>query len=198
MSKTVEFFWDAASSYSYLASTQIEAVVQRAGASLVWRPFLLGKVFEASGNKMPAAVPAKGRFLFKDCAMWARLYGVPFTTPAVFPLHSVLALRLALAAEASGQQALISKALMRAYWGEGQDLSKPEVALAVVSAAGADANALLAATQQAEVKDRLRVNTDEAIARGAFGAPCFFVGEQMFWGNDRLGLLEAYLKGELG
>ena len=86
---------------------------------------------------------------------------------------------------------------MRAYWGEGKDISQPDIALAAIAGLGLDAAALHAATQDAAVKDRLRANTDDAVTRGAFGAPTFFVGKQMFWGNDRLVLLEAFLKGEI-
>jgi 2-hydroxychromene-2-carboxylate isomerase len=197
----IEFFWDAASPYTYLASTQIEALAARAGASLEWRPFLLGKVFEATGNKAPATNPHKGKHLFTDVNRWARHYGVPMTMPKVFPVNSVLGLRAGIAAgahgKAPGKSAEFAKALMRAYWGEGQDISQPATVGAVAATVGLDAAALLAAAQEQPVKDQLRANTEEAVKRGAFGAPSFFVGEEMFWGNDRLVLLEQFLAGKL-
>src|SRR5882672_6199179 len=88
--RNIEFFWDAASPYTYLAATQIEPVIARAGAKLLWRPFLLGKVFEATGNRMPASVPAKAKHLFCDVQRWAQHYGVPVAFPKVFPVNSVL------------------------------------------------------------------------------------------------------------
>ncbi|MDR3419474.1 MAG: 2-hydroxychromene-2-carboxylate isomerase [Nevskia sp.] len=195
--QTVEFFWDPASPYTYLASTQIEALTARAGARLEWKPFLLGKVFEATGNRMPAAVPAKGKHLFIDVQRWAQHYGVPVNMPKIFPLNSVLALRAAVAAATHGKAAEFAKAAMKAYWADGLDVSQPDAVATVAAVVGLDGAALLAQTQEQPVKDQLRANTDEAVKRGAFGAPTFFVGERLFWGNDRLVLLEEYLCGKL-
>src|ERR1700739_1116118 len=127
MERNIEFFWDAASPYTYLASTQIEALAQRAGATVVWKPFLLGKVFEATGNRAPAMIPAKGKHLFQDVQRWAQHYGVPVGFPKVFPVNSVAALRCGIAAAGQGKGAEFAKAVMRAYWAEGQDISQPEV-----------------------------------------------------------------------
>lgn len=196
MTKTIEFFWDAASSYTYLASTRIEPVAQRCGAALVWKPFLLGKVFEATGNRPPVSVPAKGKHLFEDMRRWAQLYGVPFQFPKVFPVNSVAALRIALALP-QAQQGAWAKVVMHHYWGLGEDISQPEVLKAIAVSLKLDGEQLLAATQTQAVKDLLRANTEEAVKRGVFGAPAFFVGEELFWGNDRLVLLEDYLKGKL-
>jgi len=195
--RSIEFFWDAASPYTYLAATQIEALAARAGAGLVWRPFLLGKVFEATGNRMPAAVPAKARHLFSDVQRWSQHYGVPVAFPKVFPVNSVLALRAGLAAAAQGQGAAFALGVMRAYWVDGADIGQPQAVSAVATALGLDGAALLSQAQEQPVKDQLRANTEEAVKRGAFGAPTFFVGEQMFWGNDRLVLLEEFLRGKI-
>lgn len=197
MSKIIDFFWDPASTYSYLAETQIEALAARCGATVRCRPFLLGKVFEATGNRMPAALPAKAKYLFRDATLWARYYGVPFSMPKIFPLNSVLASRASLAATREGRGAAFRSALLKAYWAEGRDASQPEVVAAIAASVGLDGPALLAATQDPAIKDALRLNTEEAVQRGAFGAPTFYVDDQMFWGNDRLQLLEAHLKGEL-
>ncbi|GAC1631929.1 MAG: 2-hydroxychromene-2-carboxylate isomerase [Nevskia sp.] len=195
--KTIEFFWDAASPYTYLASTRIEALAARTGATVSWRPFLLGKVFEATANRAPATIPAKGRHLFQDIQFWARHYGVPLVFPKVFPVNSVAALRAGLAADLAGKGGDYARAVMKAYWADGLDISQPEAIVAAAAAAGLDGAVLLAQTQEAAIKDRLRANTEEAVQRGAFGAPTFFVGRQMFWGNDRLVLLEDYLTGKL-
>lgn len=198
MSQTIEFFWDPASTYSYLAATQIEAFAKANGTTVVWKPFLLGKAFEATGNKMPASIPAKAKYLFKDATLWARYYQVPFAMPKVFPLNSVLASRACIAADQAGQGVPFTLALLKAYWAEGQDLSQPEAVAAVAESLGLDAEAILAATGTQPVKDVLRANTEDAVARGVFGAPTFFIGKQMFWGNDRLPLMAAFLAGKLG
>ena len=197
MTKTIEFFWDPASSYTYLATTQIEALARRTGATIQWRPFLLGKVFEACGNRMPASVPAKAKHLFSDMRRWSVHYGIPLSMPKVFPVNSVLALRAGIAAANQGKAAEFATGIARAYWGEGLDISQPEVVGKVIAAAGLDPAAVLAQTQEQPVKDQLRANTEDAVKRGVFGAPTFFVGEEMFWGNDRLVLLEAFLTGKL-
>ena len=195
--RSIEFFWDAASPYTYLAATQVGALAARAGVAVNWRPFLLGKVFEATGNRMPASVPAKAKHLFSDVQRWAQHYGVPVAFPKVFPVNSVLALRAGIAAAGQGKGPEFALALMKAYWADGADISQPQVVGAVAGALGLDAAALLAQTQEQALKDQLRANTEEAVRRGAFGAPTFFVGEQMFWGNDRLVLLEEFLRGKI-
>jgi 2-hydroxychromene-2-carboxylate isomerase len=193
----IEFFWDPASPYTYLASTQIEKLAADCGAQLRWKPFLLGKVFEATGNRPPIGVAAKGRNLGEDLKRWARLYGVPYQWPKLFPLNSVPTTRAAIAAAHAGKAADFARAVMRAYWGEGRDVSQPGEIKAIADSVGLDGDAIVAATADAAVKDELRSNTEEAVKRGAFGAPTFFVGEEMFWGNDRLELLRAFLKNEL-
>lgn len=192
---TLEFFWDVASPYTYLASTQIPGLRARTGAQIVCRPFLLGGVFKSTGNVMPAEVPAKAAYMLKDLARWRDRYQIPFRLPgdAPFPLNSVLAQRVATAADLAGQGEQFMHAVMRAYWGEAKDISDPAVIAQVVSENGFSAD-LLAAAQSQAVKDRLRANSDEAVERGAFGAPAFFLGGELYWGNDQLPHLEALLQ----
>ncbi len=197
MNKTIEFFWDCGSPYTYLASTQIEKLARDAGAELKWRPFLLGGAFQATGNRMPAAIPAKGKYLFEDVKLWARLYAVPFRFPDKFPINTLAAQRAGIAATRMGKAAEFAKRVMRAHFGEGRDVSQPDELKGVAADAGLDGDALLAQTQDQSVKDELKSNTEEAVRRGAFGAPTFFVGEAMFWGNDRLDLMQAFLQGKL-
>lgn len=196
-SPLIEFYWDSASPYTYLAATQIEALAARHEATLVWKPFLVGKAFEATGNRAPATIPAKARYLSKDLAMWARHYEVAFKFPSVFPVASLASLRIAcgLPEDLHGKWAL---AVMRAYWTENQDIGQPEVLGRIATSLGLDAQATLALAQESEVKEKLKANTEEAVARGVFGAPTFFVDGTMFWGNDRLPLIEALLEGRLG
>lgn len=195
--RRIEFFWDPASPYTYLASTQIEALAARHDAVIEWRPFVLGKVFEAAGNVAPATIPAKGRQLFVDLQRWARLYRVPLTMPKIFPIHSISALRAGCAANEHGCGAAYARAIMAAYWVEGRDISQMAEIEDIANKAGLDGVALTTLATTQPIKDQLRINTDEAIARGAFGAPTFFCDGQMFWGNDRLAHLGAFLSGEL-
>lgn len=197
MSKTVEFFWEPGSPYTYLAATQIEKVASANGGTVIWKPFLLGKVFEARGMKMPASIPAKASYMFKDLARWAQMYQVPVTMPKVFPISSLNASRVAIAASQLGHEATAAKAILHAYWGEGLDISQPEVLISTLNKVGLDATEIMARTQEQSVKDQLKENTEEALKRGVFGAPTMFIGDAMFWGNDRLEQLGLVLAGKI-
>lgn len=193
----IEFFWDAASPYTYLASTQIESVAADCGAELIWRPFLLGAVFQATGNQTPANIPAKGKHLSRDLRNWASYYGVPFRFPENFPVNSMQAQRAGVAAGDQARGALFARNVMYAHWAEGRDIGDPQVLANVITDTGLDSGEIATRVQEQSIKDRLKANTDEAVERGAFGAPTLFVGDTMFWGNDRLELLRAHLDGEL-
>ncbi|MBK9035727.1 MAG: 2-hydroxychromene-2-carboxylate isomerase [Myxococcales bacterium] len=194
--REIEFFFDIGSSYSYLAATQMAAVAARTGVPVRFRPFLLGGVFKAAGNDLPIRVPAKARWMVHDMTLWAHHYGVPFRVPSRFPMITLRTQRALAAAERlAGASALpaFALALFRAYWAEDQDVTTDPVIAAAAGAAGLDADAILAAIDAPETKELLRATTDEAVRRGAFGAPAMFVGDLLFWGNDRLPLLEQHL-----
>jgi 2-hydroxychromene-2-carboxylate isomerase len=188
----LEFFYDFTSPYSYLASTRVEALVGRAGAALRWRPFLLGGVLKATGNRAPIENPAKGRYMLFDLERWARRLGVPYRFPAIFPVPSMLALRAALAADRRGQIVPVSHALFRAVWADGKEIGTPEQLAAVLSAAGLDGPGLVEAAPGE--KEALIRQTQEAVERGAFGAPAFFVEQELFVGNDRMDFVEEALR----
>jgi 2-hydroxychromene-2-carboxylate isomerase len=188
---TLEFFYDFTSPYSYLASTQVEAVAARAGATVRWRPFLLGGVFKATGNRAPIETVAKGRHMWIDLERWSRRLEVPLRRPQTFPVPTVLALRAVLAAPPD-RLAHASQALFRAVWVEDREIANPVVLAAVLREAGLDGEALVAAAPSQ--KEALVVSTSEAVERGAFGAPALFVGDQLFVGNDRLDFVEAALR----
>ena len=192
---TFEFYFDFTSTYSYLAASQVEAIAARAGASVRYRPVLLGAVFQATGNRPPLAVPAKGRYMVKDIRDWTRLYRLPdFRLPPEFPLKSLKANRLALVAIEEGRIADFVARTYRAAFVEHRDIGSEPVLAELAQASGLDPAAALARIETQEIKDLLRKNTDEAVSRGAFGAPTFFVGEEMFVGNDRLSFVEAALR----
>ncbi|MCB9760534.1 MAG: 2-hydroxychromene-2-carboxylate isomerase [Alphaproteobacteria bacterium] len=189
MPQDIEFYVDVASPYTYLATTQVASLAERTGAAVRWRPFLLGGVFKATGNTPPATLPARARYMLQDLYRWAADYGVPFNFPAAFPVNSLTAMRALTSLDADALPQATAR-MMTAYWVEGRDPSDPAV---IADVLGADA---LAAAADPAVKAALRAHTDRAIERGAFGAPTFFVGDQMFFGNDRLHFVEAAARRE--
>jgi 2-hydroxychromene-2-carboxylate isomerase len=195
--KTFDFFFDLSSPYSYLAATQLEGLTARTQAAVHWRPVVLGAVFKAADNVMPGANPYKARYMLRDLKRWAEQYGVPFKFASRFPMNAIKAERLICAAElAHGKDAAakLGRALFDALWVDDQDLNDVAALRAACDRAKLPADELLAATETQSVKDALRANTDDAIKRGMFGAPAFFVGAEHFWGNDRLDFVEAALK----
>jgi len=191
--REIELFFDVGSSYSYLAATQMTAFSDRTKTPVRWRPFLLGGVFKATGNDLPIRIPSKARWMLSDMTAWARHYQVPFQMPTRFPLVTLRTQRFLAAVDLAhpDQVAAVALALYKAYWADGQDVTTDPVLAA--AATGLDTVALLAAIEVQATKDHLRATTDEAVRRGAFGAPTMFVGDAMFWGNDRLPLLEEHL-----
>jgi 2-hydroxychromene-2-carboxylate isomerase len=184
----IEFFFDVASPYSYLASTQIDELEAETGVPVRWRPFLLGGVFESVGNSAPARLRPKARYMLEDLNRWADRYDIPFEMPSNFPVNSLSAQRVLVAAGERGQEAVVRLAhrLFEDYWVEGRDVSDTRVVAEAADAVGLDGDEMLDWTERDRIKDKLRSNSDEAVERGAFGAPTFFVGDEMFWGNDRL------------
>lgn len=184
MSKQVEFFFDVASPYSYLAALQVGRL--EALAPVVWRPFLIGGVFKLSGNTMPAANPAKGQYMFKDLQRLFDYLGEAYRFPGTFPTNSLIAMR-ALTAADPAQVPELALRIFKAYWAEDRNIADPEVLTALVGAE------LVAAAGDEAVKEKLKAATEEAASRGAFGAPTFFVGDDMYFGEDRLFLIERAL-----
>jgi 2-hydroxychromene-2-carboxylate isomerase len=195
--RTIEFFWDVGSPYTYLASTRINQIAQACNAQAQWRPFLLGGVFRETGNRPPLEVPAKLNYMLDDLKTWAAHYKMSFSFPDVFPINSLLPMRAAVGADRLGKGKEFAAAIMRTLWSEGQDPGLPENLNEAAQSVGLDGEKLAQMAQDPEIKDILKQNTAEAVERGAFGAPTFFVGKKMFWGHDRMLLLEEYLRGEL-
>lgn len=192
--KTVEFYFDFSSPYSYLAATQLPDLVKRVGARIDYRPFVLAAVFKATTNDMPAKVPAKGQYMFKDLERWAEFYGVRFKFSSYFPANTIKAMRLVLVADEQGKAEAVTLGLFRAMWAEDRDLNDPVVLGDIAEKAGLDSASALAAIETQPIKDRLRAYTDAAVSKGAFGAPAMVVGDELFWGNDRLHFVERALK----
>lgn len=192
--KQLEFFFDYVSPFSYLANTQVPAIAVRTGAEIVYRPFLLGGVMQATGNQPPATLPARGRYMPKDIGRWVQRYGIPFTFNPSFPMRTLEAMRTALAAQEAGVFPAYHAALFKAAWAEPANLTDPAVLRDLIAKAGLDSEKLLAAAASEPIKEKLKANTAEAVERGAFGAPTFFVAGEIFFGNDRLDFVEEALR----
>lgn len=195
MSKMVEYYFDFGSPAAYLASTQLPALASDTGATVLWRPMLLGGVFVATGNASPASVPAKGKYIFRDFARFAGRYGVPLKTNPFFPINTLTLMRIAVGLQMRQDPRFMEycNTMFRAIWVEAHNMNDPATVASVLQAAGFDAPALLALASEQAVKDQLKAATEEAVARGVFGAPTFFVDEQMFWGQDRLDFVREAL-----
>jgi len=194
----LEFFYDCGSPWTYLAFHRIGAVAEAGGARLVWKPILVGGVFNAVNDSVYAQRatpnPRKLKYHAKDLQDWARFEGLEINWPSVFPVNSVRAMRAAIVAQDQGRVVEWSRACFEAYWARGEDISRAEVLAGLAREVGLDADALLEAVEGADAKRRLRANTDELIERGGFGSPTIFVDhDDMYFGNDRLQLVEAAL-----
>ncbi len=188
MSSTVDFYFDFGSPAAYLAFTQLPALAVATGAGIVMKPMLLGGVFQSTGNRPPISVPLKGAYLFQDLERYARRYGVAFNLNPHFPVNTVTLMRVDISLAMQGDERLgqYREAAFRAMWIDQQNMGDAAGIAALLDAAGFDAAATLAGASEQAVKDQLKACTQAAVDRGVFGAPTFFVGEQMFWGQDRL------------
>jgi 2-hydroxychromene-2-carboxylate isomerase len=185
--RAVEFFFDFGSPATYLAWTQLPRICAETEARLVYRPMLLGGVFQATGNASPVTVPAKGKYMLADLARYADRYGVPLRFNPHFPINTLVLMRGAVGMQMREPQRFADylKVMFEAMWAEGRNMGDATVVAEVLAQAGFDASAVLALTVDPAVKDALKANTEEAVRRGAFGAPTFFVGDEMFFGQDR-------------
>jgi 2-hydroxychromene-2-carboxylate isomerase len=192
MASPCEFYFDVGSPAAYLAWTQ----VPKLGGAVEYRPFLLGGVFQATGNKSPMEVPAKGKYMLDDLGRFAQRYGVPFEHNPHFPINTLMLMRGAVGLQMREPARMVPyvDAVYRAIWVEGRNMNDPAVVGAVLQGAGFDPQQLLALTADAQVKDRLKAVTQEAVARGVFGAPTFFVAGRMYWGQDRLDFVKEALR----
>jgi 2-hydroxychromene-2-carboxylate isomerase len=195
MTKTVEFFFDFISPATYLAYTQLAKIADRTGAGLIYRPFLLGGVFKSTGNAAPMTIPAKGTWLLKDLERCARDFGVPLNFNPHFPFNTVQLMRGAIWAQDQGVGPAYIDAVFRATWVEAKNVVDETVLAELLGGIAIDPAAFTAAVGDPVIKDRLKANTDEAVKRGAFGAPTMFIGDELFWGQDRLHQVEAMLAG---
>jgi len=194
----LEFYFDCSSPWTYLAFTRVQDVIERTKAEVQWKPILVGGVFNEVNQDVyeRRAKPdaRKARYYVKDLEDWARFAGIEIGRPPVFPVNSVKAMRGALIALDDGKLIPYATAVFQAYWGDLLDISQPEILGNVAAGVGYAGETFLRRIEDAAIKARLKANTDEVIARGGFGSPTMFVnGEDMYFGNDRLPLVEAAL-----
>ena len=184
----IEFWFDFASTYSYLSVMRIEAVARAQGIRVLWRPFLLGPIFQALGMETSPFLlqKEKGAYMWQDLARQCRKYGLRWTKPSSFPRASLLPARLALLGAEEPWIGAFCRRVMELNFAEDGEINQPSRLAAVLSALDLPAENLLAMARAEPNKARLRAQTEEARARGIFGAPTFFVGGEMFWGDDRL------------
>jgi len=196
MAAPIEFWFDFSSPYGYLAAQKIDALAARHGRTVDWRPMLLGVAFKQSGQAPLTQIPLKGDYSRRDFTRSARFHGVAdFRMPEKFPIPSQAPARIVLWAKARdpAQAAVVAKALYRAYFFEGLDVSDPEVAADVAARTGLDRAAARAAVDDPAVKDLLKREVDGGIARGVFGSPFVFVDGEPFWGLDRFDQIDRWL-----
>ena len=195
MAKGIEFYFDFSSSYSYLALQPVEAVAARHSVKLSWRPVALGAIFKQLGHAPPAADSMKGRYIRHDLERSAAAAGLPFHWPSPFPFNSIPAARgFYWIAGADPELAVrYAKAVFDAAFGAGQDCSDSTVLVGVAGALGLDVDAYVTGITTPDIKQRLIQETTDAAERGVFGAPTFFVGDEMFWGADRVDQLDQHL-----
>ncbi|HKY33960.1 MAG TPA: DsbA family protein [Candidatus Polarisedimenticolia bacterium] len=189
----VEFFFDFSSSYSYLAATQIEEICARHRAEVSWRPILLGPIFQRIGKVPLFQRGPEWAYARLDMERWAARYGVPLKIPPIVPVHSLAAARGFHAAREAGRGGAYCRKVFDVCWGQGQDVGEHEVLRGVAASLGLDPDGFMESTRRTEVKEWLRGEVEEAARRGVFGAPTFFVGDEMFHGNDRLFMVEEAL-----
>jgi 2-hydroxychromene-2-carboxylate isomerase len=191
----VDFFFDVGSPASYLAWTQLPPLCEKYGAHVVYRPMLLGGVYRATGNASPATIPVKGRYTQMDYERHARRYGVPFRGNPHFPIITLFLMRAITGVQMHQPERLqqLLACVFKGMWIDALDLNQPQLTADVLKAGGFDPGEIERLTQAPEVKAALKSTTQEAVSRGVFGAPTLFVGEEMFFGQDRMDFVREAL-----
>lgn len=194
MSKDIEFIYDYGSPTAYLAWTQMADLAKRTGATITWNPVLLGGIFKAADNHTPIQIKAKAEWMYDDMQRWADRYGVPYKMNPHFIINTMAIMRGACFALREGFIEPYNDLMFRAIWVDEKDMGDPKVIHAVLTDAGMDADAIFAGAQDQAIKDDLKARTEDAAARGVFGAPSFFVDGALYFGNDRLDFVEDAAK----
>ncbi len=195
MPRSVELYYDFSSPNAYFGAMQLPAIAQKTGATIVYRPFLLGGVFKALGTPPAPGMsnPAKAAHNMRDLERWSKKYGHEVSFPSRFPLNTVKPLRIALSLSGHEKERDFVEAVFTAYWTKDKDISDETVLGAILDGIGLDGQELVGRASDPVVKEQLKQVTAAAAERGVFGTPVFFVGEELFWGKDRLDFVEDAL-----
>jgi 2-hydroxychromene-2-carboxylate isomerase len=195
--KTVEFWFDVGSPAAYLAWHRLPRICAEEGAAIGYRPMLLGGVFQATGNHSPMTIAPKARYMQGDLERFALRDGTPYRHNPHFPINTLMLMRGAIGLQMREEHRMLPyvDAVYRAIWSDGRDMNDPAVVGAVLQEAGFDPQAVFALAADPQVKEELKKVTHEAVQRGVFGAPTFFVNGRMYWGQDRIDFVQQELKG---
>ena len=195
MAAPIEFYFDFSSPYGYLAAERIDDIAARHGRAVAWRPYLMGVAMKVTGSSPIVNRPMLGEYSRRDMERSARRLKVPFSFPEPFPIATIAACRAVYWRERAGAEEAksLARALYRAYFADGRNISEADVVADVAAESGADRDALLEGIQDPAVKDRLKEVTNDAVARGIFGSPFFVVDGEPFWGHDRMDEVERWL-----
>jgi 2-hydroxychromene-2-carboxylate isomerase len=197
MAAPIDFYFDFSSPYGYFGAMRIDQLAEKHGRSVNWHPVLLGVVFKTTGGAPLPSIPLKGDYSLRDFERSARFHHIPYKQPAVFPLSSQAAARAMLwtRSEAGDAKSVeLAKAIYRAYFVDGVNISEPGEVARIGAAAGLDPAALAEGLSSPSIKDALRQEVEQAMARGVFGSPFMIVDGESFWGFDRFDQLDAFLK----
>ena len=186
MTKTVELCFDVISPAAYIAWHILPKIAEKAGAEVIYTPMFLGGVMQATGNRPPGTVAAKGAWMQQDFARWCKMYGLPYQRNSVFPQMTLTHMRGAIAYQDQPVFRDYVSAMFKALHQDDLDIQQPEVMAPILTGLGIDPQEFMARAGDQAVKDKLKANTDGAVERGVFGAPSFFVGDTMHWGQDRM------------
>ena len=193
MVKNIDFYFDFGSPTAYLAFTQLQLIEKRSGANLVFHPILLGGIFKATGNSPPAAIPAKGKYMMRDLQRYAEKYQVPYERNPFFPVNTLSLMRGAVSYQNNGDFERYVNVIFHNMWVEPKNLNDEDVLKKMLIENNFEYNDFLKRTSDQKTKDQLISNTEKAVQKGAFGAPTIFIGEEMFFGQDRMDFIEEYI-----
>ncbi len=193
MVKNIDFYFDFGSPTAYLAFTQLQLIEKRSGANLVFHPILLGGIFKATGNSPPAAIPAKGKYMMRDLQRYAEKYQVPYERNPFFPVNTLSLMRGAVSYQNNGDFERYVNVIFHNMWVEPKNLNDEDVLKKMLIENNFEYNDFLKRTSDQRIKDQLISNTEKVVQKGAFGAPTIFIGEEMFFGQDRMDFIEEYI-----
>ncbi|WOA31836.1 2-hydroxychromene-2-carboxylate isomerase [Alloalcanivorax xenomutans] len=199
----IEFYFDCSSPWTYLGFESIQTVAKDTGTSIEWKPILVGGIFNTINPSVYASrekpVPQKASYMRKDLQDWARYQGLEINWPEVFPVNSVKAMRGCLWLAPQGKLVPFARAMFQSYWRDGKDIAQDDQLIPILDQLGVDREAFFAGIQEPGIKDQLRENTEAVMRRGGFGSPTIFVdGDDMYFGNDRMPLIQAAIERRQG